>query len=144
MDAINSSVRIGGPAPHGSVLRCRGWQQEGVLRCFLNTLDPAVAEDSERRGVYRWRGAGRACVGPGLGGMGGAQGLAIANLGGRGLIIEVDRERAERRRAAGWVDRIAPSYDAAVADLVSSAESAAIAVIGNVAEVLPRLVADRV
>ncbi len=253
MDAINSSVRIGGPAPHGSVLRCRGWQQEGVLRCFLNTLDPAVAEDSERLVVYGGRGraarswaahdaivaalerlgdaetlivasgkpvavlpthpdaprvlistamvvpawsddaefrrledagltmygqmtaaswfyigtqgilgfthetfaaiarrhfagtlAGRRVVTAGLGGMGGAQGLAIANLGGRGLIIEVDRERAERRRAAGWVDRIAPSYDAAVADLVSSAEPAAIAVIGNVAEVLPRLVADRV
>ncbi len=56
MDAINSSARIGGPAPHGSVLRCHGWQQEGVLRCFLNTLDPAVAEDSERLVVYGGRG----------------------------------------------------------------------------------------
>jgi len=42
------------------------------------------------------------------------------------------------------VDRIAPSYAAAVADLTDSDEPAAIAVIGNVAEILPRLAADHV
>src|SRR5690242_17759172 len=56
MDAINGSMRIGSPAPRGSELQCRGWEQEGVLRCFLNTLDPAVAEDSARLVVYGGRG----------------------------------------------------------------------------------------
>ncbi|MCT9080369.1 urocanate hydratase, partial [Streptomyces fulvoviolaceus] len=87
---------------------------------------------------------GRRVVTAGLGGMGGAQGLAIANLGGRGLIVEADPERARRRLDAGWVDRIAPDYTAAVADLTASAAPAAIALVGNIAEILPRLVADRV
>ena len=60
MDAINAPTpadgRIGGPAPRGSALSCRGWEQEGVLRCLLNTLDPAVAEDSARLVVYGGRG----------------------------------------------------------------------------------------
>src|SRR6201999_2282432 len=41
--------------------------------------------------------AGRRVLTAGLGGMGGAQGLAIANLGGRALIVEVAPERAARR-----------------------------------------------
>ncbi len=86
--------------------------------------------------------AGRRVVTAGLGGMGGAQGLAIANLGGRGLIVEVDPSRARRRLEAGWGDRIAPDYESAVADLTGSADPAAIAVVGNIAEILPRLVAD--
>src|SRR5262245_50889430 len=67
MDAINGpdpadgrdsgpGGRIGGPAPRGTTLSCRGWEQEGVLRCLLNTLDPAVAEDSARLVVYGGRG----------------------------------------------------------------------------------------
>ena len=56
MDAIKEGARVGAPAPHGLALRCRGWEQEGVLRCFLNTLDPAVAEDSSRLVVYGGRG----------------------------------------------------------------------------------------
>ena len=48
--------------------------------------------------------AGRRVVSAGLGGMGGAQGLAIANLGGRALLVEVDpraRPAAARRRLGG-------------------------------------------
>ena len=39
-----------------SELRCRGWEQEGALRCLLNNLDPAVAEDPEALVVYGGRG----------------------------------------------------------------------------------------
>ena len=39
-----------------SGLRCRGWEQEGALRCLLNNLDPAVAEDPEALVVYGGRG----------------------------------------------------------------------------------------
>jgi urocanate hydratase len=37
-------------------LRCRGWEQEGALRCLLNNLDPAVAEDPDVLVVYGGRG----------------------------------------------------------------------------------------
>ena len=37
-------------------LRCRGWEQEGALRCLLNNLDPEVAEDAASLVVYGGRG----------------------------------------------------------------------------------------
>jgi urocanate hydratase len=43
-------------APRGRDLRCRGWEQEGVLRCLLNNLDPEVAENPEALVVYGGRG----------------------------------------------------------------------------------------
>src|ERR1700761_3860954 len=48
--------RIGVPAPVGRRLSCRGGEQEGALRCLMNTLDPAVAEDSSRLIVYGGQG----------------------------------------------------------------------------------------
>jgi urocanate hydratase len=43
-------------APRGLELRCRGWEQEGALRCLLNNLDPDVAEDAGALVVYGGRG----------------------------------------------------------------------------------------
>ncbi len=43
-------------APRGRELRCRGWEQEGALRCLLNNLDPEVAESPEALVVYGGRG----------------------------------------------------------------------------------------
>ena len=206
-------------APRGLVRRCRGWEQEGALRCLLNTLDPSVAEDAARLVVYGGEGkaarspadlagivaalesladdetllvqsgravavlpshedaprvlistamlvpawsdeaefhrleragltmfgqmtaagwfyigtqgilgftyetfravgrahfggslAGRRVLTAGLGGMGGAQGFAVAQNGGRALIIEVDPGRAERRLRDGWVDVVTDDY----------------------------------
>src|SRR5918996_253790 len=48
--------------------------------------------------------AGTATITAGLGGMGGAQPLAITMNGGAALIIEVDEARARRRQEAGFVD----------------------------------------
>ena len=45
-------------APRGTTLRCKGWQQEAVLRCLMNNLDPEVAERPEDLVVYG--GIGRA------------------------------------------------------------------------------------
>ena len=39
-------------APHGTKLRCKGWQQEAALRCLMNNLDPEVAEAPEKLVVY--------------------------------------------------------------------------------------------
>jgi len=39
-------------APRGSKLNCKGWQQEGALRCLMNNLDPEVAERPEDLVVY--------------------------------------------------------------------------------------------
>ncbi|MEI6669667.1 MAG: urocanate hydratase [Acidobacteriota bacterium] len=45
-------------APRGTVLSCKGWQQEAALRMLMNNLDPEVAEDPDRLIVYG--GTGRA------------------------------------------------------------------------------------
>lgn len=45
-------------APRGTQLRCQGWQQEAVLRCLMNNLDPEVAERPSDLVVYG--GIGRA------------------------------------------------------------------------------------
>jgi urocanate hydratase len=88
--------------------------------------------------------AGRRVLTAGLGGMGGAQGLAIANLGGRALIVEVDPERAARRARDGWVDLVTTDLAEALAALGRGDGGRAIALVANIAEVAPRLVRDGV
>src|SRR5881397_4212056 len=39
-------------APRGTVLSCRGWQQEAALRMLMNNLDPEVAERPDQLIVY--------------------------------------------------------------------------------------------
>jgi urocanate hydratase len=42
--------------PTGSVISCKGWQQEAALRMLLNNLDPEVAERPDELIVYGGRG----------------------------------------------------------------------------------------
>src|SRR3954465_4821882 len=46
------------PAPRGTDLTCRGWEQEAALRMLMNNLDPEVAEDPDHLVVYGGRGRG--------------------------------------------------------------------------------------
>ncbi|HEY4280679.1 MAG TPA: urocanate hydratase [Conexibacter sp.] len=48
--------RVAPDAPRGRDLTCKGWEQEGALRCLLNNLDPAVAERPEDLVVYGGHG----------------------------------------------------------------------------------------
>ena len=79
----------------------------------------------------------------GLGGMGGAQPLAITMNEGACLVVEVDEARARRRRDAGYVDEMTPNLDQ-VLRLVDAwrAEGTArsVALIGNAADIEPELV----
>lgn len=246
-----------GPMPDRTqldqTLECLGWEQEGILRCLRNNLDPAVAEDAANLVVYGGKGRaarshedldriiaslktlrddetllvqsgapvavlpthpdaprvlistamvvpawsdqetfwdleskgltmygqmtaagwfyigtqgilgftyetfssvakqhfggtlkGRKILTAGLGGMGGAQGWAIAHNGGRALIVEADERRARRRAQGGWVDHLTGDYDEAVRLLTSSDEPGSIGLIANIAEVAPRLLRDGV
>jgi len=79
----------------------------------------------------------------GLGGMGGAQPLAITMNEGVGLIVEVDPERAERRRAIGFVDTVVDTLEEAmtlVEDAVGQQIPKSIGLIGNAADVYSELV----
>jgi urocanate hydratase len=87
--------------------------------------------------------AGRLVVTAGLGGMGGAQPLAVTMCGGTALCIEVDLRRIERRIESGYLDERAADLDDALARLreaASAGRALSIGLLGNAAEVLPELV----
>ncbi len=86
---------------------------------------------------------GRLVVTAGLGGMGGAQPLAITMLGGTALCVEVDLRRIERRIETGYLDERAADLDDALARLDAARRerrALSIGLAGNAAEVLPELV----
>jgi urocanate hydratase len=86
--------------------------------------------------------SGRLVVTSGLGGMGGAQPLAITMLGGTALCIEVDLRRIERRIETGYLDERAADLDDALARLEAARAAArplSIGLAGNAAEILPVL-----
>jgi urocanate hydratase len=238
-------------APHGPSLNTKGWLQEAALRCLLNNLDPAVAEDPENLIVYGGRGkaarnldslhaivrtlerlendetllvqsgkpvgvfrthdmaprvliansllvprwatlehfwkleaeglmmygqmtagswiyigsqgilqgtyqtfaaiaeqrfggslAGTLTITGGLGGMGGAQPLAVTMNGGVALCVEVDPHRIERRIETRYLDESFDDTEAAVKralEAKAAREAVSIGLLGNAAEVFPAL-----
>ena len=79
----------------------------------------------------------------GLGGMGGAQPLAVTMNEGVCLIVEVDPSRAKRRHEIGYVDKLVDDLDEAlelVNEFVEKQEACSIGLIANAADVYPQLV----
>src|ERR671935_1783607 len=86
--------------------------------------------------------AGRLVVTAGLGGMGGAQPLAVTMNGGCALCVEVDLQRIERRIATGYLDERAGDLDDALRRLEAAkgdGRPLSIGLLGNAAEVLPEI-----
>jgi urocanate hydratase len=86
--------------------------------------------------------AGRVVVTAGLGGMGGAQPLAVTMNGGIALVVEVDPARIQRRLATRYVDERARTLDEALArieTLRAGGDARSIALEANAADVLPEL-----
>jgi len=86
---------------------------------------------------------GRIVLTGGMGGMGGAQPLAVTMNGGVCLDVEVDPERIEKRLRTGYCDRRVETLDEAV-DLAREAADArrplSIGLVGNCADTHPDLV----
>src|SRR5687767_6342041 len=110
---------------------------QGILGFTYETFR-AVA-DSHFGGTL----AGKRVLTAGLGGMGGAQGFAVTQNGGRALVVEVDPSRAERRLRDGWVD-LAAGYDDALAAHLDPGGPGTVALVGNAADVVPRLLTEGV
>ena len=86
--------------------------------------------------------AGRWVLTAGLGGMGGAQPLAVTGNGGAVLCIEVDPARAQRRLDNGYLDEIADDLDDGLHRVQAAAgdgRALSVAVIANAADVYPEL-----
>ena len=78
----------------------------------------------------------------GLGGMGGAQPLAITMNDGVALCVEVDPARAHRRVETRYLDEVADDLDDAIRRVETAKKEGralSVAVIGNAAEVVPEL-----
>jgi urocanate hydratase len=81
----------------------------------------------------------------GMGGMGGAQPLAATMNGASILVVEVDPERIKRRLNTGYCDRMTDDMSEALAwtmDAARKKEAVSVGLVGNCAEVLPRMVAQ--
>src|SRR5512145_1106830 len=107
---------------------------QGILQGTYETL----AELARRH--FRGSLAGTLTVTAGLGGMGGAQPLAVTMNEGVALIVEVDPSRIERRLATKYVDERTASLDEALARVrqcLNEGVARSIALEGNAADVLP-------
>ena len=114
---------------------------QGILQGTYETLASLAAQ-------HGWPSLeGKLVLTAGLGGMGGAQPLAITMNGGVGLCVEVDPARARRRHEIGYVDLVVDNLEEAmtlVEDFKQRREAKSIALIANAADVYPELVAHGV
>jgi urocanate hydratase len=111
---------------------------QGILQGTYETFAEAATQ--------RFGGslAGTVTLTGGLGGMGGAQPLAVTMNGGVALCVEIDPARIERRIKTRYLDRESDDLEQAlrwVDEARSAREAVSIGVVGNCAEVLPELLA---
>ena len=110
---------------------------QGIVQGTFETL----AECADRH--FAGSLAGRLVLTAGLGGMGGAQPLAVTMNGGVCLCVEVDPARAERRVASGYADRVTRSLEEALAwvrDAAAAKRPLSVGLVANAAEAIPELV----
>lgn len=110
---------------------------QGILQGTYETL--ASLADRHFGGTLK----GKLVLTAGLGGMGGAQPLAITMNDGVGLIVEIERARIKRRHEIGYVDVVAKDLDDAIAmarKALDEGNSLSIALEGNASDIHPELV----
>jgi urocanate hydratase len=109
---------------------------QGILQGTYETF--AAIANKKFGGSLR----GTLTVTAGLGGMGGAQPLAVTMNDGVALCIEVDPHRAQRRLETRYLDELASDLDRAIARVEAAKRerrALSVGVVGNAAEVLPEL-----
>jgi urocanate hydratase len=110
---------------------------QGILQGTYETL--ASAAKIHFNGSLK----GKLVVSAGLGGMGGAQPLAVTMNEGVALVAEVDKERIQRRLRTKYVDTVTEDLEEAL-DMAEKAlkqeKPLSIALLGNAADIYPELV----
>ncbi len=109
---------------------------QGILQGTFETL--AAVARQHFGGTLR----GRITLTAGLGGMGGAQPLAITMSGGVAIVVEIDPERIRRRIEGRYCDESAQTIDEALQKANAAAASGralSIGLLGNAAEVFPEI-----
>ena len=86
--------------------------------------------------------AGRFLLTAGLGGMGGAQPLAATMNGAACLVVEVDRERIEKRLHTRYLDTMTENLEDALSlirEAKSKRQPLSVGLLGNAAEIIPKI-----
>jgi urocanate hydratase len=115
------------------------WIYIGTQGILQGTYE-CLAEIARRR--HGGSLAGTVTLTAGLGGMGGAQPLAITMNGGVALCVEVDPARIERRLETRYLDEVADSLEDAVARCVAARNerrALSVGLAANAADVVPAL-----
>jgi urocanate hydratase len=109
---------------------------QGILQGTYETLGSLATQ----KGWPSLRG--KFVLTAGLGGMGGAQPLAVTMNEGVALVVEVDPERAQRRLEIGYIDAVVDTLEEAmtlVEEAVDDAKPLSVGLVGNAAEIFPEL-----
>lgn len=117
---------------------------QGILQGTYETFAAVAAQCARKGRGFGGSLAGTVTLTAGLGGMGGAQPLAVTMNGGVALVVECDPSRITRRIEHGYLDVQAASVDDALrlaADARRDRRALSIGVLGNAAEVVPDLLA---
>lgn len=120
-------------------LTAGAWQYIGSQGVIQGTYEIFMRIAEKRFGGSL---AGRFILTAGMGGMGGAQPLAGRMAGAAILDIDVDTVRAERRKAIGYLQEIAPNLDAALALIdaaVKEKRAVSVGLVANAADVYPEI-----
>jgi urocanate hydratase len=115
------------------------WIYIGTQGILQGTYETFAAVAAKRFGGSL---AGTVTLTAGLGGMGGAQPLAVTMNGGVAICIDCDPSRIERRIEHGYLDVAADGVDDAVrraAAAAGAAQALSIGLLGNAADLVPQL-----
>ncbi|RDI68985.1 urocanate hydratase [Nocardia pseudobrasiliensis] len=115
------------------------WIYIGTQGILQGTYETFAAVAAKRFGGTL---AGTLTVTAGLGGMGGAQPLAVTMNDGVALCIDCSGERAKRRVQTRYLDEIADDLDDALRRVLAAKQQRkplSVGLIGNAAEILPEL-----
>tara|TARA_B110001454_G_scaffold103170_1_gene97252 strand:- start:3134 stop:4777 length:1644 start_codon:yes stop_codon:yes gene_type:complete len=110
---------------------------QGILQGTYETLAEVARQN------FNGSLKGTLTVTAGLGGMGGAQPLAVTMNEGVNITIEIDEDRIDKRIKTGYLDIKVKSFDKAIKMALNSKkneEAISIGLLGNVAELLPKFI----
>jgi urocanate hydratase len=113
------------------------WIYIGTQGILQGTFETFAAVANKRFGGTL---AGTLTLTAGAGGMGGAQPLAVTMNGGAVLLVDVDRDRLQRRLDHGYLDELADDLDDAVARVSGARREGrplSVGLVGNAAAVFP-------
>jgi urocanate hydratase len=109
---------------------------QGIVQGTYETFAEAARQHFKGTLKHTWT------LTSGLGGMGGAQPLAVTMNGGVCLAIEVDQTRIQKRLDTRYLDEWTDNLETAlnlVKQYTQSGEARSIGLLGNAAELLPRI-----